>query len=338
MEAIRAITPTTTPSPPMASRVTIPMATSPLPLTIATIPSRIDAFDGVADRALAFAISTPGDPSGQFYDIHMHKPGYEDWYTKHVTVDDAIRAGRISREWVEQRARQWGITSSIYQNRVLGEFADESEEGIIPLSHVRAAIERWRIWRDHKFLGTSGKQTLGIDVARAGADKTVVAERIGSGIKNLHQYSKLSIAYLAGIIKTMAQGRELHIETDGGLGASLFDFLRDEEVPNLRPITVGSSTLWRDKSKELKFANIRAAMWWNMRELLDPVTGEDIMLPPVDGLILDLTTPQWEIKKDGVVFLEPKITIIERLGRSTDYGDSVCLAFWNTTSGGGVVF
>src|SRR5450755_1863553 len=35
------------------------------------------AFSGAGD-ALALAISTPGDPSGRFYDIHAHRPGYED--------------------------------------------------------------------------------------------------------------------------------------------------------------------------------------------------------------------------------------------------------------------
>lgn len=96
------------------------------------------------DKALAFAISTPGNPSGQFYDICMHKPGYEDWQTKHITVDEAINAGRINPDWVEQNKRRWGEKSSVFQNRVLGEFADESEDGIIPLSWIRSAVERWK--------------------------------------------------------------------------------------------------------------------------------------------------------------------------------------------------
>ena len=72
----------------------------------------------------AFAISTPGDPSGRFYDIHMGKPGYDDWLAIHISLDDAIKAGRVSAKWAARRLKQWGEESSMYQNRVLGMFAD----------------------------------------------------------------------------------------------------------------------------------------------------------------------------------------------------------------------
>lgn len=298
---------------------------------------KITLSAGTTEKAYAFAISTPGDPSGQFYDIHTHKPGYEDWKTRHVTVDEAIRAGRISVDWMNQRKRQWGETSSIYQNRVLGEFADSSEEGIIPLSWVRAANERWKDWKTRGAREHMGRHVLGIDVARGGDDKTVVARCIAPHISELFQFSKLSVTSVAGFIKSIARGYELHIEMDGGLGASVYDILREEGVPLLRPITVSSNTNWRDRSKELRFLNVRAAMWWNVRQMLDPQYGSEVMLPPVEELTLDLTTPKWEIMKDATVRLESKDSIRDRLGRSTDYGDAVCLAFWQSTSGGGAV-
>jgi hypothetical protein len=295
--------------------------------------------DGTTDEAFAFAISTPGDPSGQFYDIHSHKPGYEDWKTRHVTVDEAIKAGRISSEWVRQRERQWGASSSIFLNRVLGEFADSSEEGVIPLSWIRAATERWKAWHANGRTPQSGKRALGVDVARAGVDKTVCARRQRLVISDMYYFSKLPITSLAGYVKSLSRGYELHIETDGGLGASLYDILHESNVPLLRPITVSGGTTWVDRSKELRFLNVRAAMWWNMRELLDPEYGSEVMLPPVEELVLDLSTPKYEMQKDAVIKLESKNDISERLGRSTDYGDSVCLAFWdNSSMGGGMVF
>ena len=288
-------------------------------------------------EARALAISTPGVPSGQFYDIHMRKPGFEDWLARHVTIDEAIDAGRVSGLWVAQRAKQWGETSSVYQNRALGEFADNTEEGVIPLSWIVRAQNKWKEWKKSGMSAVHGKKTLGVDVARAGDDKTVIAVRDGCLVQNLHVFSKLPTTATTGHVKVRSEGRYIQIETDGGLGAAVYDNLREQSVPLLRPITVGGSTHWRDKSKQLRFDDVRSAMWWNMRELLDPENGEELMLPPVEELKIDLSSPSWEMISDGVVKVEAKKSIRQRIGRSTDYGDACCLAFWNTGSGGGVV-
>lgn len=103
------------------------------------------AFSGAGvdtgNEALAFSISTPGEPSGPFYEIHRRKPGYEDWWPRHVKVEEAIQAGRISYEWVEARKRQWGEQSAAFQNRVMGEFHSSDSDAVIPLSWVERAME-----------------------------------------------------------------------------------------------------------------------------------------------------------------------------------------------------
>lgn len=293
-------------------------------------------------EALALAISTPGEPSGQFYDIHMRKPGYEDWVVRHVTLDEAINAGRISAEWAHQRERQWGRTSSIYQNRVLGEFADESEEGIIPLTWINEAVDRWRDWDRKGRRLDPGRRTIGVDVARSGTDKTVLCFRHALTVEVIRVISKTSLTSLANIITSSYEGRHINIEMDGGLGAGLYDILHSNNTPNLHPITVNSPTPFRDRSKEMLFLNIRSAMWWNLREMLDPEYGSAVCLPPVDLLIADLSTPKWFINRtlrsNPVVQLEDKDSIRDRIGRSTDYGDACCLSFWLAHSGGGMMF
>jgi hypothetical protein len=94
----------------------------------------------------------------------------------------------------------------------------------------------------------------------------------------------------------------------------------------------------RDKTGEMKFANVRAAMWWRMREKLDPNSDQALMLPNEPMLIGDLITPKWTITKDAVILIESKDSLKKRLGRSTDYGDACVLAFWKQSGGGGVVF
>lgn len=290
------------------------------------------------NKALALAISTPGLPSGQFYDIQSKKPGYEDWTVIHVTLEEAIHAGRISREWAEQRRRQWGDTSSLYLNRVLGEFADTSEDGMIPLSHIRLAVARWGVWmKSGHTLPSDCKTVIGVDTARSGEDKTVLAERHALILSGLRVFSRIPVTATAGRVQAMATGgKYIHIEMDG-IGAGVYDILHEKKVPNLRPIQVNAPTLFRDHSKELTFANVRAAMWWHMRDLLDPSNGYDVMLPPSEELMLDLSTPLYEQLSGGVIKLESKENIVKRLGRSPDYGTACCLAFWEAGSGGGIV-
>ena len=55
------------------------------------------AGEGSDLEAYALAISTPGEPSGRYYDIHRKAPGLEDWTVRHVTLEEAIAAGRMSR-------------------------------------------------------------------------------------------------------------------------------------------------------------------------------------------------------------------------------------------------
>jgi hypothetical protein len=82
-----------------------------------------------------------------------------------------------------------------------------------------------------------------------------------------------------------------------------------------------------DMSGELGFVNMRSAAWWTMRELLDPANGFDIALPPNDRLTGDLTAPHWRVVSGGRIQVESKADIRKRLGRSTDHGDAVVMAF-----------
>ena len=95
-------------------------------------PAVFDAVEGAMSgtgEVFALATSTPAEPSGRFYDIHARKPGLEDWQSRHVTLEAAMAAGRISKGWAAQRLAQWGADSALYANRVLGEFASSDERG-----------------------------------------------------------------------------------------------------------------------------------------------------------------------------------------------------------------
>jgi hypothetical protein len=78
----------------------------------------------------------------------------------------------------------------------------------------------------------------------------------------------------------------------------------------------------RDRSGEYKFKNNRSAMWWKLREALDPAFDPTLCLPPHDELTVDLVAPKYKLK-DDVIHVELKDDIKARIGRSTDFGDAV---------------
>jgi len=285
------------------------------------------------DNAYAFAMSTPGPPSGRFYDIHRRAPGYEDWWVRHVTLEEAIAGGRISRKWAEQRKLQWGADSAIYHNRALGEFHASDEDSVIPLVWLEQAIERWWVWDKAGRPGMNGPRWTGVDVGRGG-DETIFAHRDGPMVWLSGNRVRDTMRVAAAV-----QGFGERAIVDAiGVGAGVFDRLREAQE---RPLAyVGSErATTRDASGKFGFTNVRAAAYWNLRELLDPANSPVIGLPPDDLMISDLTTPKWEVTSG----LPPKIKIttkddvVKQLGRSPDRGDSIAMAFWadRHRSGGG---
>jgi hypothetical protein len=291
--------------------------------------------DGLPE-AFALAISTPGPPRGRFYEIHTRKPGLEDWWVRHVKLEEAVAAGRISPEWAEQRRRQWGEDSALYANRVLGEFHEGDEDTLIPLSWIEAAIERWRAWDDAGRPPLDGRHFKGVDVARAGGDSTIIAHRVGVAITELEPHRRedtmMTTSRIIPLVRRVEEDGEpacWPVVDSAGVGGGVVDRLRELKLPVLA-YTGAAKTGFRDRSGEFGFTNTRSAAYWHMRELLDPTYGAELLLPPNDLMVSDLNTPTWTITT-GV---PPKIKVLEKdevtelLGRSPDNGDAVVMAYW----------
>jgi hypothetical protein len=286
-----------------------------------------NAGDDVQDDAYAFAISTPGPPSGRFYDIHRRAPGYEDWHVRHVTLEEAIAGGRISRKWASQRKLQWGADSAIYHNRVLGEFHASDEDSVIPLAWLEAAIERWHDWdrAGRPEIGAPGARWTGVDVGRGG-DETIFAGR-DQHVVTLEAGDRSRDTMKTAARASAREGRAIIDVT--GIGAGVFDRMREAGARPLGYAGAGKAPT-RDRSGKYGFTNVRSAAYYHLRELLDPSYDPVICLPPNELMISDLTTPRWEITS-GVppkIKVEPKEEVVKRLGRSPDRGDSVVMVMW----------
>lgn len=212
-----------------------------------------------------------------------------------------------------------------------GDFSAGMEDDawqVIPSAWVRLAQARW----------TETPPTdqplscLGLDVAWGGADRTVVAPRYGTWFARPKKYqgevtdSGAKAGYLA--LKEHDGNAPIHVDVIG-YGASCYESLRDKLGDKVIPVNVAEATTWHDRSGEHRLTNKRAAMYWKLREALDPVHGDNLALPPDPELLADLTAPHFEVRSSGIV-VEPKENLKKRIGRSPDVGDAVALAHLQT--------
>ena len=302
------------------------------------------AAEGIltSEHCRLLAIGNPTESAGPFYEM-FREPGVSKIHisafdTPNVQERRMVIPGLTTAEWVEDKRRRWGEQSPVYQSRVLGRFPADSATAVIPLSWVEAAVERWRAWKEDG--GEFGSLTCAaLDVSDGGEDRSFLALRYGtivSEVRDVTQADAHATMALAGVVVAAVHGKRgaMAIVDSIGVGAGIVSRLREQEV-SVHAFNAAEGTDARDDSGELGFLNLRAAAWWGMRERLHPETGDGICLPPDDDLIGDLTAPTWKVTSRGLVQVESKDDIRKRLGRSTDRGDSVVMAFAAGQSAGG---
>ena len=109
-----------------------------------------------------------------------------------------------------------------------------------------------------------------------------------------------------------------------GVGSSPYDTLKENKV-KVTGVNAASTSKQTDRSKQFGFANMRAELYWKMREALEPGKGDDLALPDDRQLLADLCAPRYSVTARGIM-IEGKEDIRRRLGRSPDCGDAAVLA------------
>lgn len=193
---------------------------------------------------------------------------------------------------------------------------------VIPTAWVLAAQGRWT-----RKAQKGAMDSVGVDVARGGMDKTIISRRHGSWYDELQPHPGSETPngpVVAGLVVSAARdGAPIHVDVIG-VGASVYDFLKSAGI-QAEGVNVANSSEATDKSGKLRFCNKRAALYWALREALDPAGDQGIALPPDDELRADLCAPRWKLTARGVQ-MESKVELQKRLGRSPDRGDAVVLA------------
>lgn len=136
-------------------------------------------------------MGNPTRTSGFFYDSH-HKFSHR-WTNLHYSSEDS---SLVDKEWLDDMLDKYGRTHQLYRVHVLGEFPTGDPDAFIALEDVDKAVARNVCPEEGDVV------ELGVDVARKGADQTVVAWRHGYKVYPLISRDKTTVPETVDLVKT----------------------------------------------------------------------------------------------------------------------------------------
>ena len=274
------------------------------------VPSEIYevAQGGLTDgEPFIFLFGNPTKSTGFFADTfgkNRHR-----WINWQI---DSRTARMTNKELIDTWIADYGEDSDFVRVRVKGQFPRVGDSQFISTEAVEMAIQREIEPND------ADPIVIGVDVARFGDDQSVVIVRHGRKVIEIRSYRELDLMQMAArVVEAIDEYKPHTTFVDGaGLGAGVIDRLRQLSYRCIE-VQAGSRPFDPDK-----FVNLRAEMWWKMREWI-----EHADLPDHDQLLYDLTGIEYGYDERMRVRLEKKSDMKKRGLPSPDIADSLSLTF-----------
>lgn len=204
---------------------------------------------------------------------------------------------------------------------------------LIPTEWVRAAIERWR---EHPYPPHGSVLSgIGYDLAAGGNDNAVIGKHYSGWFEELSKKPGYDVprgSDLWDFLREELAGEKSYLCFDGsgGYGSGLWELLKRNYDMNLVKEYKGKEkTNLRTKCKRYKFVSLRAAIYWKLREALDPDQegGSPIMFPDDRRLFSGLTCLRYEMTPNGYK-ITTKEDVKDILRYSPDEADAVAMAWY----------
>ena len=259
--------------------------------------------------ATTILIGNPTRNVGLFFRTHHQLKS--DWFTLHVSCHDNPL---VSNDFLNQISATYGENSNAYRVRVLGEFALRDDDSLIAADLVDAAMDRDIV------LDTTQDLIYGIDVARFGADRTVLLKRQGNVVLSYKHWSGEDLMGTVGKIVHEARiDKPAIIAVDSiGVGGGVADRLRELGF-NCIDVNVSETVALNQQANRL-----RDELWLNCKEWLET---RAVKIPKDDDLRAELIGPTYSFTSNGRIKVEGKAEMKRRGMRSPDLADALCLTF-----------
>jgi phage terminase large subunit len=281
------------------------------------------------------SLGNPVVPSGPFYDIFTR--GRASWATftigafntpnlaglglaellalPEAELDIAPRPYLIGRRYVKEKYFEVGEGSPIWQARILGQFPDQAEDSLIPLSWLEGARTASappapdEVWE------------AGIDVAGPGKDETTLVVRRGCHVVLIRSWSDSDpLGPLLGALDHY-RDRISAIKVDS-IGIGYYFAKRIEAAGwagKVRYVDVAKAP----RAKE-RFENLKAELYWQLRQRFE---DGDVTNLTDDPTIAQLAGIRYNYNTAGKVVIESKADARRRGVKSPDRAEAVMLAF-----------
>lgn len=218
----------------------------------------------------------------------------------------------VSRRWVYERYQEWGERSPRWEARVRGQFPTQAEDALISLAWLEAARER-------EVTENAGKIAVGIDVAEAGEDETVMVFRQGPQVLKTLTWAGREAHNEALAALLPYRGRVEVVNFDSaGVGAYFGENI-DAAGFNVQRINVGESP--RDKER---YRNLKAELYWGLRMRFE---AGDVAGLLDERTISQLATVKYSYNARGQLEIESKEDARKRGIKSPDRAEAIMLAF-----------
>ncbi len=261
------------------------------------------------------AIGNPEDPTSEFKDMCSPGSGWnviqiKAWDTPNFTGEDTIseevKKELISKIWVEEKKRKWGERSFMYISNVEAEFPENTTDGLIPISWVRAAQAR------SLEPGLNPIKKLGVDVG-GGSDKSTIGFRNGPIFRIVHKDQNPDTMQTCG--EVVSHQRDLQT-TDAnidsiGIGKGVADRGNELSDSGDAPGQYHGVNVAQRANDPERFLNLRSEAAWGLRERFEE--GNIDIDPEDEDLAAQLIEIRWKKTSSGKIQLESKEDYIKRL-------------------------
>jgi hypothetical protein len=285
-----------------------------------------------------------------------------------VVEKEVVIPGQVDYEWVRDKVNTWCTPiadtdfkdemddfkfeggyyrpEDLFRIKVLGKFPKVSEDALIPVQWVELANKRWHKIQNKDTI-YSNPLRLGVDIAGMGRDSSCFCFRYGfyvskfalmqSGGKADHMAVAGKVATAIGKLEnrnfmnaeTIQQlEKKAYIDTIGE-GAGVYSRLIELGYNNAISCKYSESADGlKDVTGEYTFANMRAYLFWSVRDWLNPANNTGAAIPLSDLFLQEASEIRWKFQSNGSIIIEPKEEIKARLGRSPDLFDALANTFY----------
>lgn len=240
--------------------------------------------------------------------------------------------GLATYNWVEDKRRKWGESDPRWVGRVLGQIPDNALNNTFPQSWINHVQERCG------FLAVHGWQAgVSVDSAGEGVDENVIMSGKQGEVQEVYTKTLMTPTEIAHKAVEMCKhigGTFIVFDCDG-VGIRDYQEACNLPIDYLRGIQIikfhgsGSSTIFEtlpDGKKRPMYQNLRAEASFVTRDR--GYAGKCSIEKKDKELIDDLMEEEYFENDRGLIQIEPKEDLKERLERSPGRGDAYKMLQW----------